>query len=183
MFTLLRTTALATLANLGFALASPALASAPKALLIAPPHDDCFELPKFGFSSYNIGGFGEQVTYVRWGGRAAQLGLEPGDIILSLNGYQLTYHGAWNDALRHAMHNGGWVQLAIRDVRTGDVAFRQTYLRNYGIGPVTPHVVAHSGYFPTGPLTTKQFVPTAPQLKMTTPGNIKKLAELIEHNP
>jgi hypothetical protein len=182
MSTLTRTTVLATLASLGLVIASTVMASSPKALLIAPPHDDCFDLPKFGFSSFNINGFGEQVTNVRWGGRAARLGLEPGDIILSVNGFQLTYHGAWNDALRHAVHNGGWVQLTIRDVRTGDIALRQTFVGSGGYGPVTPHVVAHHGYFPAGHVTTKKFMPVAPQLKIGAPQEIKKLAELIENN-
>ena len=37
--------------------------------------------------SFNINGFGERITHVNWNGRAAQLGLEPGDVILSMNGY------------------------------------------------------------------------------------------------
>ena len=62
-----------------------------------------YGLPKFGFSSSTIHGFGERVESVRWGGRAARLGLEPGDVILSLNGYRLTYRGSWNDALSRCL--------------------------------------------------------------------------------
>ena len=58
-------------------------------------------------------------------------------MILSVNGFPLTYHGSWSDAIHRAMDRGGRVRLAIRDVRTGHIAFRQTYFGD-GIGPVTP---------------------------------------------
>ncbi len=86
---------------------------------------------------------------VRPGSRAARLGLEPGDVLLSLNGYRLTYSGSWNDALSRALFEGnGFVRLTVRDVRTGDIRVRETFV-NYGGGPVehfrttgvvTPHV-------------------------------------------
>ena len=98
------------------------------------------------------------MTYVKWNGRAAKLGLEPGDVILSMNGIPLTYHGSWNDALRQAILNGGWVQLRIRDVNTGHVAFRQTFVGGncyggpiqhynvgYPVGPNTSHVHHYNG--------------------------------------
>jgi hypothetical protein len=113
--------------------------------LLAPPDPGAgllpeYRLPQFGFASFNIGGVGERVTYVRWGGIASRLGLEPGDIILSLNGFRLRYHGAWNDALYQAMLDGGWVQLGIRDVRSGRVVYRHTFVGGLAgpIGPVTP---------------------------------------------
>jgi hypothetical protein len=87
------------------------------------------DLPRFGFASYNIGGVGERVTFVRWGGLASRLGLEPGDIILRMNDVRLTYRGSWNDALRHALEeHDGLVRLRIRDVRTGLVATRQIFV-------------------------------------------------------
>ena len=145
--------------------AVPAGASHPKALLIAPQPDYC--LPEFGFASFNIAGVGERVTYVRWGGLASQLGLEPGDMILRMNGFPLSYHGAWNDALSQAVVNGGWVQLTIRDVRTGFLAHRQTFVGDgHVVGPITPkihvggyhppvvHHKHHVGY-PHGPITPK----------------------------
>src|SRR5689334_11245194 len=85
------------------AVALPSVAAPPKALTIAP--GEPYGLPKFGFSSSTIHGFGERVVSVRYGGRAHQLGLEPGDVILSLNGYRLTYPGSWNDALSRALYN------------------------------------------------------------------------------
>lgn len=113
-------------------LVSRSSASEPKALLVAPPSHN---LPKFGFSSHNIYGVGERVTSVKWGGIAHRLGLEPGDLILALNNQPLYYHGAWNHALGNAMFEGGWVELTIRDVRTGSIAYRQAFV---GYGPVTP---------------------------------------------
>ena len=89
------------------ALSATSSASQPNALLVASQND--YYLPKFGFSSFNINGYGERVTYVQWGGLAAQLGLEPGDTILSMNGFRLNYHGSWNDALYSAMSSGGQV--------------------------------------------------------------------------
>jgi hypothetical protein len=148
---------------------SSAVASHPQALLVAPdPY--CHDLPRFGFSSFNIYGVGERVTSVRWGGIAAQMGLESGDLILSMNGFPLSYHGSWNDALRNAMNNGGWVQLTIRDVRTGFIATRETFVGSPGYGPITPyshvttyhgpttsHIVVGGGN-PVGPITMKKLI-------------------------
>ncbi|MEX0611700.1 MAG: hypothetical protein WD738_08685 [Pirellulales bacterium] len=151
--------------------AVPAAAQS-RLVLVAPESDPGFApdycLPQFGFSSFNIHGVGERVTFVRWGGLASQLGLEPGDMILSMNGYPLSYHGAWNDALSQAVYNGGWVQLRIRDVRTGVLAYRESYVGGSGpiVGPITPrihvggyhppvvHHRRHVGY-PGGPITAK----------------------------
>lgn len=125
--------ALSTSLVLGAMIALPAAAAPPKALLLAP--GGSYSLPKFGFSSSTIYGFGEQVAYVRPGSRAWRLGLEPGDVILSLNGYDLTYSGSWNDALSRALYDGNYVRLKVRDVRTGNIYFRETYV-DYNNGPV-----------------------------------------------
>jgi len=129
-------------------IAAPAAAYRTDALRIAPELDFCpTHLPRFGFSSYNIAGVGERVTLVRIGSRAARLGLEPGDIIVRLNGFPLTYHGAWNVALHHAVASGGWVRLTIRDVRTGRLVTRLTYVGEGRLGPITPKV--HAGGHPS----------------------------------
>jgi hypothetical protein len=161
-------------------------ASQPKALLLNPNPGPSFYLPKFGFDSFNIYGVGDRVTYVRWGGLASQMGLEPGDVILSMNGFPLHYHGAWNDALLSAMQSGGLVQLTIRDVRTGWIAQRQVFVGG-GYGPITPkyhvagygpttsHIVIGGGY-PVGPITTKKMV--GPQ---NNPGNsVQQIVKLFK---
>jgi len=58
-----------------------------------------------------------------------------GDVLLSLNGYKLTYPGSWNDALSNALYNNNYIRLKIRDVRTGNIYFRETFV-DYNDGPV-----------------------------------------------
>jgi len=154
MTTLTHKTVLALLATLTVVsfVAPAAVAAPPQALLLAPgePNGPGYWLPKFGFASFNINGFGERVTFVNWNSLAAQLGLEPGDVILSMNGFPLTYTGSWNDALQQAMYNGGYVQLRIRDVNTGFIAYRQTFVGNGGNGPIVQNYQVDC---PTGPVT------------------------------
>ena len=190
---------LALVAALTFVNVSTPVASAsePKALLLNPGHghSPSFYLPKFGFNSFNIGGYGERVTYVQWGGLASQLGLESGDTVLSMNGFPLNYHGAWNDALYQALQTGGLVQLTIRDVRTGWIVNRQIFVGG-GIGPVTPkyhvtgygpttsHIVIDNGGFnngyPVGPVTTKKMV-NPPKKNFNNLGNtVQQVVKLIE---
>ena len=186
MTTTTRNTVLALVAALTLAGASRVTASQPQPLLIS--HDPyCEVLPKFGFNSYNIHGVGERVTRVRWGGLASQLGLEPGDVILAMNEFALTYHGAWNEALRDAMQfHGGEVELVVRDVRTGSIAYRTAYVGSNFHGPITPksQVVGYHGHTNShvvvgnGPITTKSKKgPGQPKFNMND--QLKKLAQLI----
>ncbi len=181
MTTMTRKTVSALLASLTLFSVSAALASPPKALLLNPnPGGGRYDLPKFGFSSFSINGFGERITGVRWGGIAQRMGLESGDVILSLNGYPLTYQGSWTDALREAVYNGGYVQLTIRDVRTGFIATRETYVG--GSGPIVPY-----GNNYNGPITYKKktFPQNQPQYNLSGPEQIKKIVELFDkkNNP
>ncbi len=200
MKTLARSTVLALLASLTLVSISTSLAIAngPKALLLNPGQNN--GLPKFGFQSFNIQGYGERVTYVQWGGRAAQLGLEPGDVILSLNGFPLSYHGSWNDALYQTASNSGLVRLKIRNVRNGQIAFRQIYTGGI-VGPVTVyntnyygpeyddhcHVHPYDNYYsngPYGPITSKSH--KNPQndnhFNGNKNGSVKQLVELIDNH-
>jgi hypothetical protein len=167
------------------------VASQPNALLV-PQHEDYY-LPKFGFSSFNVSGYGERVTFVQWGGLAAKLGLEPGDMILKMNDYRLDYHGSWNDALQHAMsQHGGQVRLRVRDVRTGHVVTRFVHLGGT-VPPVTPkyyngggdvHVTHHDHHHhddfhgPVGPITQKSKVGPKPNQNFNK--SIKELAKLFD---
>lgn len=83
-------------------------------------------VPRIGFSSY-FDGQGEQVTSVRSGSLAARIGLEPGDVILAVNGQRLTYDGAWYRLMSGAAKRGN-LTLAIRDWRTGRIAYRYVNL-------------------------------------------------------
>jgi hypothetical protein len=165
----------ALVASLTLITVSTASADNPKSLYMQPtlvPGQGCYELPKFGFSSFNINGYGERLTSVRWGGLAQQMGLESGDVILRLNGYPLSYHGSWNDALQQAMGQGGYVRLTVRDVRTGSIRHRETYVGGYG--PVTPH-------FNNGPITTKKMnKPHNHPQQLSGPEQIKQIVELFD---
>jgi hypothetical protein len=187
-------TLLASLTLVGFA-ALPAAAQS-RLILVDPESDPGLApdycLPQFGFSSFNIG-VGERVTFVRWGGVASRMGLEPGDVILSMNGYRLNYHGAWNDALYQAVAGGGWVQLRIRDVRTGIVANRQTFVGGGiggGVGPIvhyynaggnvgSPYVNHHNRIgSPSGPVTARSTV--GGSHRSETSRTIREIARLFD---
>lgn len=137
---------------LGLALSAfvaPAAAATPagtaQPFLVAP--GEPYGLPKFGFSSSTIYGYGERIVFVRPGSRASFLGLEPGDVLLSLNGQPLTYSGSWTDALSSALNDGGYLRIKIRDVRTGHIFFRETFV-NWGGGPVEHYYKSHSHVTP-----------------------------------
>lgn len=169
-----RHTTFALLAALSLTIVSTASANNSKSLYLQPtlvPGHGCYELPKFGFSSFNINGFGERITNVRWGGLAQRMGLESGDVILRLNGYPLSYHGSWNDALQQAVNQGGYVRLTVRDVRTGSIRTRETYVGGYG--PVTPHI--HNG-----PITTKKKTMPHSHPHHSGPEQIKQIVELFQ---
>ena len=86
---------------------------------------------------YNlIPGYGYQINSVSWGSLASQVGLEPGDVLLSVNGFRMTHHGAHYPALQQAQYNGGNVWMRIRDVRTGFVVTRSANLFAWSGGGV-----------------------------------------------
>jgi hypothetical protein len=153
------------------ALVAPASADPPKSKTLYLAPGEPYGLPKFGFSSSTIYGYGERVVNVRYGGRASQLGLEPGDVILSLNGYRLTYPGSWNDALSQALYNNNFVQLKIRDVHTGNIYFRGMYVDYHGGGPVQHYHKTHTNNVPQ-PLINVQVGPTVKKFE-----NVKKLTK------
>ena len=83
-------------------------------------------IPRLGFCSY-FDGAGERVTQVYYGSHAWNVGLEPGDVIVAVNGIRLWHHGAWYNAMAQAAAHGN-VVLAIRDCRTGYIVYHQLYL-------------------------------------------------------
>jgi S1-C subfamily serine protease len=89
------------------------------------------ELPKLGFDSQMISGYGEQVTFVEQGSKAFRLGMQQNDVVLSVNGVRLTHRDAWQTAIANAVgESRGSVTLKIRVARTGAVVERHTNLLN-----------------------------------------------------
>lgn len=84
----------------------------------------CGHLPQLGFCSYLVPGKGEYVLSVDRGTAAARIGLEPGDVILALNGRRVARQGAWSQAMVQAGPNGGSLTLRIRSGQTGRVTDR-----------------------------------------------------------
>lgn len=168
-------TALAVAACLSFA-PTAVEAGPPQQKLLLQPSPQPITLPKFGFQSFNMHGVGERITLVNCYGLAAQIGLEPGDIITSLNGFKLTYHGAWDQALYNAVLQGGHVHLEILDVRTGHVAYRNVFVGG-GVGPITPKshynapVVEHHYSHPQPPVVTPKSGPITPKYQNFGPQN------------
>jgi len=109
---------------------------------LLPGHNTVTQPPLLGYSYQVIPGYGFQVTGVLGGTPAARIGLELGDVILSINGHRLTHYGADVPARILAARHGGWVTLRIRDVRTGLFVTRSTNLfhQYHPIGPVGPVV-------------------------------------------
>jgi hypothetical protein len=196
MKTSTRTIALALIASLTF-LAAPSVEAAPQqALLLQPPQQQSNFLPKFGFRSYTLAGVGEVVTNVQWGSLAWKMGLQKGDIIRSLNYFDLTYHGAWNDALRSALiNNNGYVQLQIIDRNTGSIASRSVQFGGYG----SPYVVGYGGQqtsylvnggndycqdehfgYPSGPVTYKSMAGPQPKIKKNNSGGQVSLNDIVK---
>jgi hypothetical protein len=124
-----KTLVLVVLSVAAMALASTAMAQPPRARLLPDPQF-CPPVPppRLGINYTVIPGYGYRVNYVMWGTPASRIGLEPGDVVLSINRVRLTYNGAHSYALSRAVRTGGWVTLRIRDVRTGWVVTRSANL-------------------------------------------------------
>lgn len=88
-------------------------------------------MPKLGLNSqfgWNKGVQGEHITAVSYGSQAAQLGLQPGDTILAVNGLPLRTADCWQTQLGRAREHDGWVTLKIHDSWTGNTAYRSANL-------------------------------------------------------
>ena len=110
--------------------------------------------PRLGFRYDLVARQGLQVRWVTPGSLAAQMGLERGDMIISVNGQSVGYMGAYDQAMLSAARFGGNVKLAIRDVRTGMIQYRSTNLFGPRPQPVVkpvfigsgPYYVPHAGF-------------------------------------
>ena len=88
----------------------------------------CGPLPQLGFSGYLVPGKGEYVLSVDPGTAAARIGLEPGDVILAVNGHGVARQGAWSEAMLQAGPHGGSLTLRIRSGQTGRVTDRTCHV-------------------------------------------------------
>lgn len=128
MYTSLRTFALLTASAL--ALLATGQAAQAQQRIWPPSQCQTVHIPRLGFSSY-FNGYGEHVTSVIPGSLAWNIGLEPGDTIVAVNGTRLTYEGAWYEVVAQAAYQGH-LTLAIRDWRSGRVVYRHV---DFGNGP------------------------------------------------
>jgi len=69
---------------------------------------------------------GLRVVHVAWHGEAAEVGLEPGDMILRINGYRVHDSHDIHHVLRHV--RDGHLEFVIRDVHTCRVVVRTAHL-------------------------------------------------------
>ncbi len=84
--------------------------------LVLPP--TCNRLPKLQFSGRLIPGVGMQVIDVVFGGVAYGVGLEPGDIIVQIDGRRIANPFDYENALLNAaIYQDGHVDLVVRNVR------------------------------------------------------------------
>ncbi len=58
---------------------------------------------------------------------ASRMGLEPGDVIVSINGRRLRTE---NDYFRQLSNSGNWLRVGVLDVRSGRVIERSARLQN-----------------------------------------------------
>lgn len=101
--------------------------------------------PKLGFNGQMIHGYGMKVINVNWGSAAKRAGLEPGDIIVKINGQWIRSQWDYNQALQNAAnYNWGKVSMKVQNVRhkwgynVPKYAFVKTVLDGYGGGPGGP---------------------------------------------
>ncbi len=90
-------------------------------------------LPKLGFYGHIQYGWGLMVDRVYGGTEASRIGLERGDIIVSVNGRQIRN---WNDYNTALFYSGGFGQMVVRDCRTGRLIPTRFVLNN-GRGPAS----------------------------------------------
>ena len=113
-------------------------------MLIDDGHDDGFQdnqdfyVPparSLGFYGHFDAGQGMHVERVLCGSFAAQLGLEPGDTIVRVNGMRLQCEHDYFDALRTYSD----VRLLVRDVNTGRLVWTRTICLDSHVSSPVPY--------------------------------------------
>jgi hypothetical protein len=102
---------------------------------IAPPPDRPHILPQrwvLGVHAYNTDS-GVVVTHVVPGSAAAEVGLEPRDIIVTVDGFQVGYVGGrlytLGDELQHRAGRGGRIRLLVQNWRNDELVNLDARLR------------------------------------------------------
>lgn len=101
---------------------------------IAPP----IPPPRIGFHYILIPGYGYKIVEVMPFSAAARMCLDYGDVILTLNGYPMTYYGADIPVRARAAALDGWLTAYIHDVHTGLLVTRSANLLGPAMPPPTP---------------------------------------------
>lgn len=101
--------------------------------------------PKLGFNGQMIYGYGMKIVSLNWGSAAQRAGLEPGDVIVKINGRKIKSQWDYNQALQSAAnYQYGRVNMKVRNVRYGwgqqvpMYAYVNTVLDGFQGGPVGP---------------------------------------------
>lgn len=94
----------------------PGVMPAPMPGFMPAPMPAPATVPLLGFMGADVN-WGVRVESVGYGSIARQIGLEPGDVIVGLNGMPVR---CMHDYHRALAQSGGVVALEIRDVRTGN---------------------------------------------------------------
>jgi S1-C subfamily serine protease len=85
-------------------------------------------LPDFGLDiDGTFDGRGILLTRIPKGGHAGRVGLEPGDVLLAVNECSVRTPADWEGVMTD---NNGRFHLRVRDVRTGNIVYRDVDLRN-----------------------------------------------------
>ena len=84
-------------------------------------------LPKLGFYGHIVYGQGLMIDNVAWATEAQRIGLEPGDVIVSVNGRPIRN---WNDYNSALYYSGGYGRLVVRDRWTGRYVTTNFVLNN-----------------------------------------------------
>ena len=98
-------------------------AAPPQTLIWPPPSHD--RVPKLGFHGQVVPNYGMLVRGVVRGSEAHRIGLEPGDVILSINHYRIRSTHDYFDALRHS---SGVLYLRVLDARGRGVVGVRAYV-------------------------------------------------------
>lgn len=86
-------------------------------------------VPRLGIMGHIEFGWGMSVDAVVRGTAASRIGLERGDVILRINGQEITSDQAYRQALLNAVRfENGLLKMQIADVRSGRRVFRTGFL-------------------------------------------------------